>query len=179
MTHEAEVRRAMERARRLADEANAAKSSFLAVMSHEIRTPLYGMLGTLELLSLSELDARQREQIATIQSSSRVLLQILNDLLDYSKAEAGQLELDAVAFDPVELVESTVRAQSPIALRKGVENDLATRRPTCRGSSATPDDCARPWTTWLATRSSSRRKAGLACGPIWPPRTVPGLMACA
>ncbi|ODV44326.1 hypothetical protein AWV79_09425 [Cupriavidus sp. UYMMa02A] len=121
MTHEAEVRRAMDRARRLADEANAAKSSFLAVMSHEIRTPLYGMLGTLELLSLSELDARQREQIATIQSSSRVLLQILNDLLDYSKAEAGQLELDAVAFDPVELVESTVRAQSPIALRKGVE----------------------------------------------------------
>lgn len=120
ISKDVEARQAMQLARQLADEASAAKSSFLAVMSHEIRTPLYGMLGTLELLALTSLNDDQRQQLATIQSSSKVLLQILNDLLDYSKAEAGQLDLDAVAFDPVELVETAVRAQLPIALRKGL-----------------------------------------------------------
>ncbi|AQV98718.1 hybrid sensor histidine kinase/response regulator [Cupriavidus necator] len=120
VTDEREAHRALARARQLADEASAAKSQFLAAMSHEIRTPLYGMLGTLELLSLTALAHGQREMLATIQSSSQVLLQILDDLLDYSRAEAGQMELDAVPFDPVALLESAVRAQAPIALRKGL-----------------------------------------------------------
>ncbi|CAJ96870.1 histidine kinase [Cupriavidus necator] len=120
VTGEREAHRALARARRLADEASAAKSQFLAAMSHEIRTPLYGMLGTLELLSLTQMAHSQREMLSTIQSSSQVLLQILDDLLDYSRAEAGQIELDAVPFDPVDLLESTVRAQAPIALQKGI-----------------------------------------------------------
>lgn len=89
-------------------------------MSHEIRTPLYGMLGTLELLSLSALTDLQRQQIATMQSSSAVLLQLLDDLLAFSRIQAGQIDLDAVPFDPVELVEWVARAQSPLALRKGL-----------------------------------------------------------
>ncbi|NUO88754.1 MAG: response regulator, partial [Cupriavidus sp.] len=93
---------------------------FLATMSHEIRTPLYGMLGTLELLSLTRLAHSQREMLSTIQSSSQVLLQILDDMLDYSRAEAGQMRLDSVPFDPVDLLESTVRAHAPIALQKGI-----------------------------------------------------------
>ncbi len=120
VTDEREAHRALSRARQLADEASAAKSQFLAAMSHEIRTPLYGMLGTLELLSLTKLAHSQREMLSTIQSSSQVLLQILDDLLDYSRAEAGQIELDAAPFDPVDLLESTVRAQAPIALQKGI-----------------------------------------------------------
>lgn len=110
--------RELQQAQRLAEEANAAKSSFLAVMSHEMRTPLYGMLGTLELLSLTALDGRQRQQVETIQSSSGTLLSIIDDLLDYTKAEIGQLELESARFDPVALIESATRAHAPLALRK-------------------------------------------------------------
>lgn len=120
VTEEREANRKLARARQLADEASAAKLRFLATMSHEIRTPLYGMLGTLELLSLTSLAHSQREMLSTIQSSSQVLLQILDDLLDYSRAEAGQMQLDSVPFDPVDLLESTVRAHAPIALQKGI-----------------------------------------------------------
>ncbi|WP_373377363.1 ATP-binding protein [Cupriavidus nantongensis] len=120
VTDEREAHRELARARQLADEASAAKLGFLATMSHEIRTPLYGMLGTLELLSLTSLAPSQREMLSTIQSSSQVLLQILDDLLDYSRAEAGQMHLDSVPFDPVDLLESTVRTQAPIALQKGI-----------------------------------------------------------
>ncbi|UDM52654.1 ATP-binding protein [Cupriavidus sp. MP-37] len=120
VTDEREAHRRLARARQLADEASAAKLRFLATMSHEIRTPLYGMLGTLELLSLTGLAHSQREMLSTIRSSSQVLLQILDDLLDYSRAEAGQMHLDSVPFDPVDLLESTVRAHAPIALQKGL-----------------------------------------------------------
>ncbi|NSX13551.1 response regulator [Cupriavidus taiwanensis] len=120
VTDEREAHRKLARARQLADEGSAAKLRFLATMSHEIRTPLYGMLGTLELLSLTSLAHSQREMLSTIRSSSQVLLQILDDLLDYSRAEAGQMQLDSVPFDPVDLLESTVRAQAPIALQKGL-----------------------------------------------------------
>ncbi|WP_444633505.1 ATP-binding protein [Cupriavidus oxalaticus] len=106
-----------------ADAARTAGARLLAAMSHEIRTPLYGMLGTLELLSMSELDAVQRQQVATITESSRVLLQMLDDLLDFSRIEAGQIRLDAVPFDPVALAETVARAQEPLALHKGVALD--------------------------------------------------------
>lgn len=116
-----EAHRVTQRASEGADPPNAVSPRLLAAMSHEIRTPLYGMLGMLELLSLSALTDLQRQQIATVQSSSAVLLQLLDDLLDFSRIQAGQLDLDAVPFDPVELVESVARAQSPLALRKGLE----------------------------------------------------------
>ncbi|WP_454751533.1 hybrid sensor histidine kinase/response regulator [Cupriavidus necator] len=106
--------------REQAAETRPVNPRLLAAMSHEIRTPLYGMLGTLELLSMTELTAVQRQQVATTTSSSRVLLQLLDDLLDYSRIEAGQLALDAVPFDPVELAESVARAQAPLALGKGL-----------------------------------------------------------
>lgn len=106
-----------------ADAPPSANPRLLAVMSHEIRTPLYGMLGTLELLSMTELGAAQRQQVATITASSRVLLQLLDDLLDFSRIEAGELRLDAVPFDPVALAETVARAQEPLATRKGVALD--------------------------------------------------------
>ena len=117
--HEAE--QVLQQARRAADQANRAKSQFLATMSHEIRTPLYGVLGTLELLGLTPLDARQQEYLATIQRSSSTLMQLISDILDVSKAEAGQLSLEPSPFDPVRLTEDALDSYAAAAASKGLQ----------------------------------------------------------
>ena len=76
-----------------AEQANAAKSMFLATMSHEIRTPLNGLLGMLELLGLSSLDGEQRESLEIARDSGRGLVRIIDDVLDHAKIEAGKLEI--------------------------------------------------------------------------------------
>ncbi|HEY1132200.1 MAG TPA: response regulator [Roseateles sp.] len=93
-------------AREKADAANAAKSLFLASMSHEIRTPMNAIIGLTNLVLESRLETRQRDYLAKVQTSSKALLSLLNDILDYSKIEASKITLEKEEFSPEELIEN-------------------------------------------------------------------------
>jgi PAS domain S-box-containing protein len=95
--HELEYR--LREAKEQADAASAAKSSFLANMSHEIRTPMNAVLGMLQLMQLTDLSQRQHDYASKAQTAAKSLLGLLNDILDYSKIEAGKLQLDPHPFD--------------------------------------------------------------------------------
>ena len=111
----------LELARREAEAATASKAAFLANMSHEIRTPMNGVMGFVELLMDSELDANQRRHLLLIQESAQALLKLLNDILDLSKIEAGQLELNPEPSDVRRDIAQCVRLMTPIAEQKGLE----------------------------------------------------------
>jgi len=98
-----------------------AKGEFLANMSHEIRTPMNGVIGTLQLLEGTTLDASQREYVHVAHKSADALLAILNDILDLSKIEAGKLSLEDIPFDLRELVQELVVLHSLKAEQKGIE----------------------------------------------------------
>ncbi|WP_077355342.1 EAL domain-containing protein [Brevundimonas sp. LM2] len=108
-------------ARDAADQANAAKSDFLAVMSHEIRTPLNGILALSEMLAGSDLPARQQRYASVIAKSGHSLLSIINDILDFSKVEAGKMELETVEVDLTEVAEDVASLFSEKAASKGLD----------------------------------------------------------
>lgn len=109
-------------AKRDAEAANQAKTVFLTTMSHEIRTPLYGILGTLELFSLTRVNGQQSQYLETIQQSSSTLLRTINDTLDLSRIEAGHTVLERAAFSPVELLNNVVASFSARAHAKGLRS---------------------------------------------------------
>ncbi|WP_407971743.1 response regulator [Burkholderia pyrrocinia] len=124
ITSQKAVERHLDDARRAADAANDAKSAFLATMSHEIRTPLNAILGNLELIGREPLTDTQSERLHTVEGASATLLDLINDILDLSKIEAGQMTIEAIPFDLAETITQTGAMFEPLATAKGLQFDV-------------------------------------------------------
>ncbi|NUS61638.1 MAG: response regulator [Lysobacter sp.] len=118
--HEAALEASEHAARQAAED----KARFLATISHEIRTPLNGVVGMIELLSHTAVDGEQRRMIDTCRDSALVLLSLLNDVLDYSKLEAGRLDLEAARLSPRRLVEQVGATLGAQAAPRGIDVDI-------------------------------------------------------
>ncbi|MEZ5231076.1 MAG: ATP-binding protein, partial [Acidimicrobiales bacterium] len=119
-TERNETMESLARALREAQRAAEAKSQFLANMSHEIRTPMNGVLGMLELVAHTELDHQQRHWISVARTSGDALLDIINEILDFSRLEAGRTELEKVDFDPARVADDVMSLLGPRAQANGL-----------------------------------------------------------
>jgi signal transduction histidine kinase/ActR/RegA family two-component response regulator len=110
----------LQAAKEEADQANSAKSQFLATMTHELRTPLNGALGMMQLLSTSKLDSNQDHYLSIAKESSELLLNIVNNILDFSKIEKGELQLQEVYFDIIDIFDNILTPLRYEAEKKGL-----------------------------------------------------------
>jgi PAS domain S-box-containing protein len=111
----------LEAARQKALAASKAKTEFLSSMSHEIRTPMNAILGMADLIGESDLNSEQRRYLGTILSNGNALLELINSILDLARVESGRMNLEAVAFDVVELTEKVADTLAVRAHEKGIE----------------------------------------------------------
>jgi len=112
--------RDLQLARIAAEDASKAKSEFLAVMSHEIRTPMHGVIGMTELLLKSNLNGRQAGFAQSAYRSGKALLELINSILDFSKAEAGKLDVERSPFDPAAIADGVCEVFSETVARKNI-----------------------------------------------------------
>jgi PAS domain S-box-containing protein len=125
VTERNEMRRELERTRRAAEEANAAKSLFLANMSHEVRTPLTSVLGATEMLAEDDLGPSQHYLVGIIHRSGERLLRLVNDILDVSRLEAGTLDVQRAPLKVRSLVDDVLAWAMPMAHEEGLDFDWA------------------------------------------------------
>lgn len=123
VTHRKQIERQLTEAKEDAERLLAIKSEFIGMMSHEIRTPMSGLMGMVQLLEYSELDADQREYLRIIQQTSTNLMTLLTDLLDFSKIEAGQMKLDVTQFSLYDLIQKSIHLFFLPAQPKGLKLD--------------------------------------------------------
>jgi signal transduction histidine kinase/HPt (histidine-containing phosphotransfer) domain-containing protein len=123
VTQHKEIEQSLRDATRAAQSASTAKSSSLAIMSHEIRTPLNGMLGLLELLELTQLTRDQRATLAVVVEAGRSLSQIIDDILDLTRVEAGRLDLHPLAASLSDAVMRATQVHRGVAVAKGLQLD--------------------------------------------------------
>ena len=112
------------------EDANRAKSAFLAAMSHELRTPMNAIAGMAELLELTRLDSEQQQMLALIRESGSGLLRVIDDILDFSKIESGMLQLERVPYEPAAVVNVVVQTLALLANKKGLKLEAVIEEPT-------------------------------------------------
>lgn len=120
VTHKKALEHDLRQARERAEQAASAKAAFLANMSHEIRTPMNGVLGFTELLASTALDPQQQHHVQLIADSGRAMMRLLNDILDISKIDSGQMQISCEAVDLRHKLNNCVRLMETVAVAKGL-----------------------------------------------------------